>query len=111
MIRLLEIRYERDGWSLVFDVTEGVYHNLRYPVRVVGIGWTEDPNQKARLGELLSALVRQHLRQGSLPPTGLLVPLEHLKDHCRKTPEKTFRRKCLDALNALPESIHPMTAT
>jgi hypothetical protein len=111
MVRLLESQYERDGWSLVFDVTEGVYHQVRYPVRVVGIGWTDDPNQKARLGDLLAALVRQHLRQGSLPPTGLLVPLEHLKDHCRKTSQEPFRRQCLEALDALPQAIHPMTAT
>lgn len=70
-------RVEQKGehWHVDLRVYEGVYRKDHYPVTVVEVGlppsgWTAE-QQQAWLGEWVLQAVREHMRSGALPPTGM----------------------------------------
>ncbi len=74
-IEILEVETGDEAWRVDLKVYEGVYKKDRYAVRVVDIPrppaeWTLD-QQKAAMTDYVRHEVTQHMRRGSLPPTGM----------------------------------------
>lgn len=74
-IDVIEIEPGDEAWRVDLKVYEGVYKKDRYSVRVVDIprppvDWTLDQQKNAVMGYVRHE-VTQHMRRGSLPPTGM----------------------------------------
>jgi hypothetical protein len=78
MVTLVSLRWNGRVWEALVDVRHGVVRRPRYPVTVTYLGPVSDPERRADLAEVVVALVRRHLHQGSLPPGGLLVNLRQV---------------------------------
>ncbi len=81
-IDILGIEPGEEAWHVDLRVFEGVYRKERYTVRIVDVprapdGWSLD-RQKEVVGEHVSYEVTQHMRRGSLPPTGMQIDGEEL---------------------------------
>ncbi len=81
-IEVLTIEPGEEAWRVDLRVFEGVYHKERYSVRIVDVprapdGWSLD-QQKEVVGPYVCHEVTQHMRRGSLPPTGMQIDGEWL---------------------------------
>ena len=81
-IEVLGIEPGDEAWRVDLRVFEGVYHKERYAVRIVDVprapeAWSLE-RQKDVVASKVCHEVTQHMRRGSLPPTGMQMDGESL---------------------------------
>lgn len=81
-ISVEEVKGEGDRWTLWLSVREGVYRLDRYPVRLIRVEYPpaglSEADQRRIVSEWTLRQVRQHMRSGALPPTGMLLTADDL---------------------------------
>ncbi len=74
---ILTVMHRGELWVITMKVREGVYKKDEYTVRVVNVPLApadlDDPAQESIIKAFASNQVTQHMRHGSLPPTGMQV--------------------------------------
>lgn len=82
MITLQSIAWRRDAWEVTFDVREGVYQLVAYPVRVTHLAYSEDHQLQEALGSAVTDLLRRHMRRGSVPPHAMVLDWSRVPRIC-----------------------------
>lgn len=81
-IKVNRIEWHGHAWMVDLAIVEGVYQKDHYPVRIVDAPVPPDgmtTEQQYRLiEEFVVEDVRQHMRRGSLPPSGVQLTGHHL---------------------------------
>ncbi|MCY0881247.1 MAG: hypothetical protein OWS74_04560 [Firmicutes bacterium] len=78
MIKVISVEaLPEEGWDVLLAVDDGVYHLPGYPVRVLETPRppddVSDSAVRQLVGEFAVQRAQRHLRQGSLPPHGMIV--------------------------------------
>ncbi|MBX5466317.1 MAG: hypothetical protein K6U14_02315 [Firmicutes bacterium] len=76
-IRINQVELSGEHWVVDVAVHEGVYRKDHYPVTVVEVpapppGFAPDKVRQA-VAEFVAHAVRDHMRSGALPPTGMRI--------------------------------------
>lgn len=109
-VQLTLLRFSERGWSATFRVDYGVYHLPSYRVRLLGAGYTEDPEVQAMLEAFLTGLVLEHARSGSLPPTGEVIPASQREAWPRLTRNEALQQIGEILQRRLPDVTAPFGA-
>lgn len=86
MVEITSVNWVKNGWEWRLTIREGVYHLTDYRVRISHLGFSDAPLIQAALAQVVTALVRQHMRQGSVPPHAMVLDWARAGRICERGP-------------------------
>ncbi|MCL5012702.1 MAG: hypothetical protein M1493_01720 [Firmicutes bacterium] len=89
MVEVKSVDWNHEGWEIRLAISEGVYHLDSYPVRISHLAFDDDDSIHRDLATVVTLLIRQHLRQGSVPPHGMVLDWSRAVGVCHADSNET----------------------